>query len=155
MKQEIENIRKIRLFTLEQIKELTTEQLNEIPADFNNNIIWNLAHLVSAQQGLCYLRSGLEITTDDRYFSPFRPGTKPEKVVESGEIEIIKQLLISTTERLEADYRAQVFSAYSPITTRYGVELTSIEEAIRFVLFHEGFHSGYILALKRILSMPV
>jgi len=151
MKQEIENIKKIRLFTLEQIKDLTTAQLNEIPAGFNNNIIWNLAHLVSAQQGLCYLRSGLEITTDDKYFSPFRPGTKPEAVVEAADIEIIKQLLISTTERLEADYAAQAFASYTPVKTRYDVELTSIEEAIRFVLFHEGFHSGYILALKRII----
>jgi hypothetical protein len=152
MKQEIENIRQIRLFTLDQIKELTPEQLNETPAGFNNNIIWNLAHLVSAQQGLCYLRSGLEIVTDDMYFSPYRPGTKPEKIVGPADIETIKELLISTTERLEADYTAQVFSTYSPITTRYGVAVSNIEEAIRFVLFHEGFHSGYIMALKRILT---
>ncbi|MPR33462.1 DinB family protein [Salmonirosea aquatica] len=155
MKQEIKNIKTVRLSILDQVKNLSNEQLNEIPAGFNNNIIWNLAHLVSAQQGLCYLRSGLEITIDDRYFSPYRPGTKPEKVVEPAEVETIKQLMISTTAQLEADYAAQVFSNYSSFTTRYGVELTTIEEAIRFVLFHEGFHFGYILALKRILTTSV
>jgi len=35
------------------------------------------------------------------------------------------------------------------MTTRYGVTLSNIEEAIRFVPFHDGLHTGCIMALKR------
>jgi len=50
MKKEIERLKKTRIFLLDLIKDLTTEQLNEIPKGFNNNIIWNLGHLIASQQ---------------------------------------------------------------------------------------------------------
>lgn len=59
MNKQIEIIRKTRVKLLEMLSDLSTDQLNKIPAGFNNNIIWNLAHLVAAQQGICYLRAGL------------------------------------------------------------------------------------------------
>ena len=52
MNDQIETIRKTRSFLLDYIKELNIEQLNKIPAGFNNNIAWNLGHLVAAQQGV-------------------------------------------------------------------------------------------------------
>jgi hypothetical protein len=48
-----------RQFLLDQIAGLTTEELNQIPRGLNNNIIWNLAHLISGQQGIFYARAGL------------------------------------------------------------------------------------------------
>jgi hypothetical protein len=60
----ITQIKNTRAFVLELVKDLTTEQLNKIPAGFNNNIIWNIAHLTAAQQNLCYVRSDLTITVE-------------------------------------------------------------------------------------------
>jgi hypothetical protein len=48
-----------RQLLLDQIAGLTTEELNQIPRGLNNNIIWNLAHLISGQQGIFYARAGL------------------------------------------------------------------------------------------------
>jgi hypothetical protein len=56
MNNKIDKIKKIRGFLLEQIADLTNEQLNTIPNGFHNNIIWNLIHSICAQQGICYLR---------------------------------------------------------------------------------------------------
>ena len=35
------------------------EELNKIPEGFNNNVIWNIAHVVVTQQLLVYDMSGL------------------------------------------------------------------------------------------------
>ncbi|MDB5014254.1 MAG: DinB family protein [Daejeonella sp.] len=152
MNKEIENLKRTREFILNFTNELTTEQLNEVPEGFNNNIIWNIAHLISAQQGVCYMRSGLPIVTEDKYFTLYRPGTKPEEFINAEEIARIKELLYTTLDQLQADYEQNAFVNYNFWTTRYGVEITSIDDIINFLGFHDGLHTGYIMALKRCLE---
>ncbi len=41
------------------------EELNKVPKEFNNNIIWNIAHLVVTQQLLTYNLSGLPMLISD------------------------------------------------------------------------------------------
>ncbi|MDB5155092.1 MAG: DinB family protein [Mucilaginibacter sp.] len=60
MTKQIEIIRTLREYLLSNVKDLTTGQLNKIPEGFGNNIIWNLAHIISAQQSICYIRAGLD-----------------------------------------------------------------------------------------------
>jgi hypothetical protein len=100
MNTKIENIKSFRLFLLEQIDYLTTKQLNEIPEGFNNNVIWNLGHLICVQQNMCYVKAGLSIAVDDKYFSPFLSGTKPESFIHEQEIKNIKEVFISSIDKL-------------------------------------------------------
>jgi len=152
MHPQIETIRKTRTALLNLIQDLSVEELNEIPAGFNNNIIWNVAHLTAAQQGVCYLRAGLKLQIDEKYFLPFKPETKPEQFVDAEEVETIKQMLFSTIDQLETDYEQNAFAEYIPWTTRYGVEIRNIDDAISFLPFHEGLHLGYSMALKRVVK---
>ncbi|MFA6084925.1 DinB family protein [Mucilaginibacter sp.] len=141
-----------RKHLLHLIEGLTTEQLNHVPTGFNNNIIWNVAHLISAQQGICYTRAGAPITVDDKFYSPYRPDTKPNGFIDSAEIEVIKELLITAIDhQLETDYKNNVFKNYSEWVTRYGMKITSIEDAINLLPFHDGMHIGYVMALKRLV----
>jgi hypothetical protein len=71
MNNKIDKIKKIRGLLLEQIADLTNEQLNTIPNGFNNNIIWNLTHSICAQQGICYLRGGQHAIVPDKFIAPF------------------------------------------------------------------------------------
>ena len=155
MDKRIEKIKNFRLFILAQIAGITTEQLNKIPEGYNNNIIWNLAHLICAQQSLCYLRAGQPITVDDKYFSPYRTTTRPTEFIDEYEIETIKKLFISSIDQLQTDFNNKIFDNYSPsenILKVYGVALNNMEDALEFLLYHEGFHSGYIISLKRLVS---
>lgn len=152
MTQQIENIKNVRKYLLNLIADLNPEHLNEIPEGFNNNIIWNLAHLISAQQGICYKRSGLQPIVQDKFISPYLPGTKPEGFVDSSDVETIKSLLLSSLDEFESDYKKNFFTTYTPVVTRYGVELANIDDAVNFLLFHEGLHTGYVMALKRVLK---
>ncbi len=152
MHEQIESIKKTRAFLLETIKDLTTEQLNTIPAGFNNNIIWNLGHMIAAQQGICYVRAGLQPKVDDAFMAAYRPGTKPETPVDEAAIAAIKTLLFATPDQLEQDYANGLWQQYPSWATRYGVRINSIEAAVSFLLFHEGLHGGYIMAQKRLVA---
>jgi hypothetical protein len=147
----LNTIRVTRKHLLHLIEGLTPEQLNQVPAGFNNNIIWNVAHLISAQQGICYTRAGAPITVDDKFYSPYRPDTKPNGFIDSAEIEVIKELLITTIDQLETDYQNNVFKNYTEWIARYGVQISSIEDGINFLPFHDGMHIGYVMALKRLV----
>ncbi|MEJ7769842.1 MAG: DinB family protein, partial [Chitinophagaceae bacterium] len=144
---EIERIQTIRHSLLEFVSDLSTENFNEIPAGFNNNIIWNLAHLTAAQQGMCYLRAGLKPVINEEYITPFLPGKKPERFITEDEIKLLKDLFVSTLEPLKTDFGNNVFSGYPTWTTRVGVEMRNIEDVIKFLMFHDGLHSGYIMAM--------
>lgn len=73
----LNNIKETRKHLLQITEGLTTEQLNQVPAGFNNNIIWNVTHLISAQQGVCYTRAGMSVRVEDRFYSPYRRAPNP------------------------------------------------------------------------------
>jgi hypothetical protein len=152
MVSQTETIRKTRSFLLEQIKNLSNEQFNRVAEGFNNNIIWNLGHMIAAQQGMCYRRAGLPTMIGDDFWEKFRSGSKPEGIVSNDEITQIKDLMFTTLDKFEIDYDNKIFGNYTAWSTRYGIELASIDDGIKFLPFHEGLHSGTILAIKRLVT---
>lgn len=148
----IEALKKTRKFLLDIIADLTVEQLNKIPAGFNNNIIWNLAHLVVVQHRLCYVNSGLEMIIDKEYAVNYETSTKPNGEVNLDGVNKIKELFLSVAAQFEIDYHSGLFLSYPAWNNRYDVEINNIDEAMTLVLFHEGIHLGYIMALKRVIN---
>jgi DinB superfamily len=143
--------RKVRQLLLDTVSNLNTEQLNHIPAGFNNNIIWNIGHVIAAQQGICYRRAGKPLQIENDFFEKFKPGTKPETFLDSHDIDLIKSLALSTIDDFENDYIQKQFEEYETWTTRFGAEITSIDVAAEFIFFHEGLHTGYVMAMKKVL----
>ncbi|NQX81581.1 MAG: DinB family protein [Flavobacteriaceae bacterium] len=137
---------------LMMINKLSVKQLNEIPEGFNNNIIWNIAHLTVTQQLLCYKLSGNKIKVSDNWVSSYMKGTKPDAFVKEEEILKIKEEFISTITETQEDYHKGLFTKYKAYTTSVGVELISIDIALNFLIFHEGIHLGSIMALKRFIK---
>ncbi|MBS1743646.1 MAG: DinB family protein [Bacteroidetes bacterium] len=151
MNNQIDKIRTTRKFLLKLIDGLTAAQLNTIPKGFNNNIIWNIGHLVVSVQGICYVRAGLQPTLDNQYIQKYRTETKPESAASEEEIDFLKTQLLSSLDQLEADLEKNIFSNYTPWATRYGVEMKNIDDALAFIPYHEGMHTGYIMAMKRVI----
>jgi hypothetical protein len=152
MSQAISIIREPRIKIIEALSDLTIEQLNKVPAGFNNNIIWNLGHMVATQQGICYKRAGLDTVVDEAFFEAYKPGTKPEVFLGKDEFEKISKLMLTTLSQLEADVQTDMFVNYTSFVTRYGAQLSSINDALGFLPFHEGLHIGAIVALKKLLA---
>ena len=135
------------------IEQNALEDLNKIPNGFNNNIIWNIGHVVVSEQLLAYKLSGLESMLSDDMINKYRKDTKPEGNVTQEVVNEIKELLSSTLKKTEADYTNGVFKNYNVYTvSTTGNTLNNIDEALQFVAIHEGLHYGYVLALLKAIK---
>lgn len=151
MNKSISIIRTTRNWLIDLIKDLSLEEINKVPEGFNNNIIWNVGHVIAAQQGICYKRANLPLRIEEKYFLEYKPETKPGDPVTADEVHKIRDLLFSTLDQLEKDYDEKIFSNYTPWSTRFGVEIASIDDALAFLPFHEGLHVGYVMALRKVV----
>lgn len=140
-----------RILILKLIEDLTLEQLQTIPEGFNNNILWNVAHLVVTQQLLIYKLSGLNCLVSDEMIERYRKGAMPSAIVSETDYEEIKELFLGLPDTLQEDYEAGIFKEFHPYKTSVGFELDSLEKAIAFNNYHEGIHLGTIMALKKLI----
>jgi len=130
-------------------QKFSAEQLNKIPAGFNNNIIWNLGHVVVTQQLLVYKLSGNQVKINEELIDKYRKGTKPEGEVAAAEISMIQDYLLSTSKQCAEDYHAGILKDYNPYMTSYGYEIKSVADALAFNNVHESMHLGTIIALDK------
>ncbi|WP_166335293.1 DinB family protein [Sphingobacterium chungjuense] len=147
-------IRDARRAFIALLDTLSLEQLNEIPAGYNNNIIWNFGHIVVSTQGLCYARSGVRPDTSQiQYLSAYAKGTVPTYVVDQAEVDALKKLAIDTIDTIQRDYKAGVFANFQSFeTSTYKVTLNTIEEVIATTVGHDNWHFGYATAQKRLIK---
>lgn len=146
-----EVIRASRKALLSLIEDLSTEQLNKIPEGFSNNLAWQIGHLVVSQQVLCYKLSDNELVIDPTLVDKYRNGSKPESFISAEEIAQIKAYLLDTIDQLEKDLATDKFANYTPytISTYKGYRLEKIEDAIKFIVSHDGLHYGCSLMMKK------
>jgi len=144
-------LRQIRNNALKAMEGLSTDQLNKIPNGFNNNIIWNAAHMLITQQLLINKLSGVAPYASPEEIQAYKKGSKPERTVSSEEIADIKSRLLSSVDKFEEDMQANKYKNYNEYTTSFGVTLKSAEDAMEFNNIHEGLHYGSILALKKLV----
>jgi hypothetical protein len=133
------------------IENFSLEQLNAIPEGFNNNLIWNIAHIVVTQQRLVYKFSGLPLRISDEIFEKYKGGTKPNGAVSQSEVEEIRSLLFETIDQTEADFNNAIFNNYQEYTTSIGLTIASIEEAISFNNYHEALHTGVMMSIRKFI----
>lgn len=155
MNKNFEIILNFRKYLLKKIEGLSAEQLNHIPEKHNNNIIWHLAHLEAVLQALCYKSAGQPITIEEKYFIPFLPGTKPAAFISDEAIQTIKKQLIESIGQLETDFEMGKFKSYNKIEKIqqvYHIEVATIEDAVKYLIHHEGMHFGAISSLMRALN---
>ncbi len=129
----------------------TLNQLNAIPDGFNNNIFWNIKHVVITQQLLVYKLSGLPMMVTEEEIVGFQKGSKPIQDADDKDLNLLKEQLFSTLEQAREDYKNGKFEQYNEYTVTTKSTLTNVEEALEFNNFHEGIHLGYVLALLRVI----
>jgi hypothetical protein len=141
----------IREILLKILDNHSLEQLNKIPEGFNNNIIWNVAHCVAAQQTLVYKLSGLPTMVSEDFILKYRKGTKPEGDVSEEEVNEIRAFLLSTFEKTKNDFQSGLFVDYNEYTTSMGFTLKNVQDALDFNNYHEGIHTGIAMSLKKLV----
>ena len=131
------------------VDSLTTDQLNEIPEGFNNNIAWNFAHIVVSQQILCYAKAEKQMKIGKEYIEKYQRGSKPGEYIGQEEIIFFKQQAIQLIDEFQKDWVSGIFDSYQSFTTSMGVKIENCEEALHYAAGHDQLHFGYCLALKR------
>lgn len=132
------------------LKNTEPTYLFKIPKGFNNNIWWNIAHVVITEQKLVYGLSGLPLQVDQIMVEKYQKGTFPDNAEPSPEEqEQIGELLFSLPQKTEDDYGSGIFTRFKSYMTTPKVPLNSVEDAIAFNVFHEGLHLGSIQALAK------
>jgi DinB superfamily len=151
METEFKITRRLReLFSL-YFENYSLEQLNKIPEGFNNNLVWNIGHVIVSQQSLVYKGSGLPANADEALFSLYSRGTKPERDIMQDEADALKRLLFSLTEKTEQDYTNGIFKTYHARKSEMGFSLDTVEDAIAFNNHHESMHLGIMMQLRKFI----
>lgn len=141
----------IREILLKIVDNHSLAQLNKIPEGFSNNIIWNVGHCIAAQQSLVYKLSGLPTMVSEDFILKYRKGTKPEGDVSQAEVDEIRTLLLTTLEKTENDFESGLFVEYTEYTTSMGFTLRNVQNALDFNNYHEGTHTGIIMAIRKLV----
>ena len=151
MHQVFEITRTSRKVLSQFLEDYTLEQLNKVPAGFNNNLIWNIAHIVVVQQMLVYNLSGLPMMVSNEMVAKYKRGTKPEGDVSQAEVDEIQSLLFETINQTKADFNAKIFKNFTEFTTMSGYTMRSAEDALAFNYFHEATHLGMMMSLRKFI----
>jgi len=138
-----------RRLYLDFFNNYSLDQLNKIPDGFNNNIIWNIGHIIVAQQSLIYKGSNLPMLISDDLVNLYKSGTKPAGSTSQDEVNELKELLIVLIAKTETDFKNGVFKTYNERTTVTGFHLASVKDAFEFNNYHEGLHLGYMMSIRK------
>ncbi|MBA9073240.1 hypothetical protein GGR22_001366 [Flavobacterium gossypii] len=133
------------------LQNYSLEQLNKVPDGFNNNLIWNIAHIIVVQQLLVYKLSGLPTMVSDEMILKYQKGTRPEADVTQKEVDEIKGLLFETINQTKTDFENQIFKNYHQFTNNQGFTIRNAEGAIAYNYYHEAMHLGMMMSIKKFL----
>lgn len=144
--EKIQELKQNRIVLIEKLSHLNTQQFNEIPLEYTNNIIWNLGHMLVTP--IYHLYSGAEKMPPNIHnlYKKYLKDTKPNTRTGSLEIEEILNLMIPTLERLEEDFHAGVFSHDQ------GFALSAFERGFDFLIFHENIHINTIMGILKAMG---
>ncbi|MEO6521790.1 MAG: DinB family protein [Mucilaginibacter sp.] len=142
MTQYLDKLEEERKLLLERTKDLTVDQYNIIPPGFNNNIIWNMGHILVVSESLLYENSPYKRPEHEFMISSFQRGSTPDEIIEEDDILLIRHSLQQT---------AQFYKRCTGMN-RPGDESVSVSnEVMQFLLFHENMHYRTIARLLEIV----
>ncbi len=130
---------------------VSEEQFNKVPTGYNNNLIWNFAHILASFQALCYSRAGIPARLDENFVNSYKIGTKPETHVSLEQYLDIKEQSEWMLEKFKEDYATGVFNNFQPYSTSFGFAISSVDIALEYVTMHHGLHLGYAMAIKKLV----
>ena len=133
------------------VKDLTHEQWMMIPAGHDNNIAWNVGHLIWGQLGLTYGRTDLEMPISrEPYISMYGIGTSPADWETEPDPSMLLETFMEMAYRMVADAEAGLFddAAFAPWQTGGGAKFDTLRDMMIYNVAHEGEHRGMIMALK-------
>jgi hypothetical protein len=145
----------VRGWLLASPRGLSGNEILTVPRGSNNNILWNIGHVITDQCNMIYKPCGLSSPLPASYNAHFDPGTSPADWGSIPEIKDIEEVMSAGADmvtRIENDYAAGRFQSYAPMALDDGITLENFEAALSHCNLHEAMHIGAIGALRRLLT---
>ncbi|OAS22723.1 DinB family protein [Paenibacillus oryzisoli] len=142
----------IRKSTIKVVEGLSEDTLDDMPEGFNNNIRWNLGHIIFVQEKFAFHFIGEPLQIPENFERLFAKGTRPADWAEEElpSLETLLALLVEQPQRIQSILHGRLDeSVAKPFTTGNGLLLTTIGELLNYTLYHEGMHFNMISLLKR------
>ncbi|WP_435923061.1 DinB family protein [Paenibacillus sp. DYY-L-2] len=146
-------LRFVRDNTLKHVTGISDEKLNQVPQGLNNNILWNLGHILFVHERFSFgfIQEKMEIP--DHFVELFGQGTKPATWGEQAYVPSLDQLISLLGEqidRIERKLGSRLDEKLEkPYVTSAGLEILTVKECLSFLLYHEGMHFAVIKAIKQ------
>lgn len=140
---------------MREIDGLSDKQMLEIPGGRDDNIIWNVGHLLCSLSRLTYVFSGFPLPIPEDYLTRFGKDTTATAWESDPDVQEVLEKFIAMPTQIEADYLTGRFTDYKALQIVPEDDIASVEEAIAFHCFHEGLHIGKILTIKEAMGLPV
>lgn len=136
----------IRERIVQNLADLPVEVVDQEPEGFNNNIHWNFGHLLWVTEKFLFKENG---QLPDNYKEYFGAGTKPADWQDN--VPTMDELIKSSKEQLnrirEMPNELFLEELPEPIMGRH-----TTGELAGFMVYHEAYHFGQMMAMKRIVT---
>ena len=142
-------LRQCRENILNIIKSKDIDFINQIPIGFNNNLLWHAGHIICVFDILAVQFANQKSILSDTFINDFKKGSIP-KTYTIEDKNLIEKLLIEQLNQFELSNDTYNYQTY---TTSFGNTIQNQEEALSFILIHEGIHFGYVLNILRFLNL--
>ncbi|GED17305.1 DinB family protein [Aneurinibacillus migulanus] len=139
---------------LSALENVTEEAASQKPEGFNNNIHWHAGHILLVTEKFFFKAPTGASELPELYDEYFANGTKPEdwKSMPPSLQEII-ELLTNQEKRIKETGITNLDRELdSPLNFKSGLKMGTTGELANMAIYHEGVHTGYIYAMKRLVT---
>jgi uncharacterized damage-inducible protein DinB len=139
----------VRQRTFQQLEGITEETADITPHGYRNTMRWNLGHILTVQENLCFKLAGHPFELPETYPDFFASGTKPaDWQTEPPSLETLKAQLTEQSLRIKQKLSERLDE--KPPAPFRGID--TVGGMITFSLYHEGLHTGYMMAMRKTLQ---
>ncbi|NHM32998.1 DinB family protein [Neobacillus terrae] len=141
-------LKDVRGITMEILNSIPEELTDVVPEGFNNSVRWNAGHILLDQYLWFYHKINDEMPLNE-FSAFFGYGTSPKDWKDLDSIpsmETIKQLMEEQPSLLINTFENR-FEEKLLSPSEHGI--TTIGDVIARTLYHEGMHTGTLIAMKR------
>lgn len=137
---------------LKQLEALPAEKRSVVPPGFNNNIHWQLGHIVTLAERILYGFSGKEGQLSANYPLFFASGTRPSEWI--GEPPAWDEIMQVFQTQQSTFIEAFAENLDEPVKNRDNfAKAETIRHLLELNVSHESSHAGMITAMIRVLNL--